>query len=142
MVGAGFIAETRARSYAAVTGYEVRIVAVVSRSRDHAVKYARAHGVPDVYENYEDVLARSDVDVVDLCVPNHLHRPMTKAAAAAGKHIICAKPLTAFGRGDVAPGTEFRTVPRGQMLRAAVESADAMVVAAERAGVRLMYAEN
>jgi predicted dehydrogenase len=56
IVGAGFIAETRARSYAAVIGHGVRVVAVVSRSRDHAVSYARAHGVPDVYDDYSEIL--------------------------------------------------------------------------------------
>jgi len=142
IVGAGFIAETRARSYAAVTGHGARIVAVVSRSRDHAVSYARAHGIPDVYDNYSEILARSDVDVVDLCVPNHLHRSMTEAAAAAGKHVICAKPLTAFDREAVPQGTDFRAVPRAEMLRVALNNADAMVAAAERAQVNLMYAEN
>jgi len=72
--------------------------------------------------------------VVDLCVPNHLHRPITEAAAAAGKHVICTKPLTAFdGPGDVG---------RGEMLQAALESARAMVDATRRAGVNLMYGEN
>jgi predicted dehydrogenase len=142
VVGAGFIAETRARAYAAVTGHDVRIVAVTSRSREHAERYARAHGVPSVCNTYEDLLARPDVDVVDLCVPNHLHRPMTEAAAAAGKHVICAKPLTSFDGAAVPEGTDFRTVSRAEMLRVAVANADAMVAAAERARVRLMYAEN
>ncbi|HYM69572.1 MAG TPA: Gfo/Idh/MocA family oxidoreductase [bacterium] len=142
MVGAGFLAETRARSYASVTGYDVRIVAVVSRSKDRAVSYARKHGVPDVCDDYDDVLGRSDVDVVDLCVPNHLHRPMAELAAAAGKHVICAKPLTAFSGDQVAPDADVRNVSRAKMLQAAVESADAMVAAAERARVHLMYAEN
>lgn len=142
IIGAGFIAETRARAYAAVTGHDVRIVAVMSRTRQHAERYARAHGVPDVYEDYAAVLARPDVDVVELCVHNHLHRSMTEQAAAAGKHIVCAKPLTAFTGEDAPKETDFRTVPRREMLRAAVKSADAMVDAAARAGVRLMYAEN
>jgi len=142
IVGAGFIAETRARSYASVTGHDVRLVAVVSRSRDRAERYARAHGVANVYDDYDAVLGRPDVDVVDLCVPNHLHRSMTELAAAAGKHVICAKPLTAFSGDDVEPHTDFRGVSRAHMLRVAVEHADAMVAATERAHVHLMYAEN
>ena len=142
MVGAGFLAETRARCYAGVTGLDARIVAVTSRSRDRADAYARKHGVPNVCGDLREMLGRADVDVVDLCVPNRLHRSMTEAAAAAGKHIVCAKPLTAFDGGTVPPDTDFRAVPRAEMLRAAVENGDAMVAAAERARVRLMYAEN
>jgi predicted dehydrogenase len=133
IVGTGFIAETRARAYAGVTGYEPRIIVAVSRTRERLEAYARRHGVPDVYTDLGPVLERSDVEVVDLCVPNHLHRPMAEQAAAAGKHVICSKPLTAVGSAEQ---------PRPQMLREASENADAMVEAAQRAGVLLMYAEN
>lgn len=142
LIGTGFIAETRARAYAGITGYEVRIAAVASRSKDRATAFARKHGVPEVYDDYREILARSDIEIIDLCVPNHLHRPMTEAAAAARKHIVCAKPLTAFDGHGVAADTDFGTIPRTRMLEVAVENADAMVGAAERAAVRLMYAEN
>jgi len=142
VIGAGFIAETRARCYATVTGYPARIVAVASRSRDRAEAYAGRYGVPDAYGDYREILARPDVDIVDLCVPNHLHRPMTEEAAAAGKHIVCAKPLTAFDGRGLAPDIDIGTTDRADMLRVAMGNADAMVASAERAGVRLMYAEN
>lgn len=142
VIGAGFIAETRARAYAGVVGYDARIVAVASRSRDKAADYARRHRVPDVYGDHREILGRSDIDIVDLCVPNHLHRPMAEEAAAAGKHVVCAKPLTAFDGGGMAADLDFRTVPRARMLDAVVANADAMIAAAARAGVHLMYAEN
>jgi predicted dehydrogenase len=41
------------------------------------------------------LLARSDIDVVDICTPQHLHRDLIQAAAAAGKHIVCEKPIAA-----------------------------------------------
>ena len=134
IIGTGFIAETRARCYAGVGGYQPRIVAAASRTRARADDYARRHGVPDVYDDYRRILDRADIDVVDLCVPNHLHRPLTEEAAAAGKHVIVSKPLTAFdGPGSVA---------RAEMLQTAVASATAMVEATQRAGVQLMYGEN
>src|SRR6266567_2904552 len=89
IVGTGFIAETRARAYAGVTGHEPRLVAAVSRTRARLDDYARRHAIDDVYTELGPVLERKDVEVVDLCVPNHLHRPMTELAAAAGKHVIC-----------------------------------------------------
>ncbi|MCA1644724.1 MAG: Gfo/Idh/MocA family oxidoreductase [Chloroflexi bacterium] len=142
IVGTGFIAETRARAYAGIPGYDVRLVAAVGRSRDRADAYARHHGITYVSTELEPVLERSDVDIVDLCVPNYLHRSMTEAAAAAGKHVICSKPLTAFDAGSLPEGAEVSQVPRAQMLQTAADNATAMVEAAQKAGVLLMYAEN
>jgi predicted dehydrogenase len=142
IVGTGFIAETRARSYAGIAGYDVRLVAAVGRSRERVDAYAQRWGIDVVSTDLAEVLQRSDVDVLDLCVPNYLHRPMTEAAAAVGKHVICAKPLTAFDAAAVADGTPVSSVPRAQMLATASENASAMVEAARRAGILLMYAEN
>ncbi|MDQ6670326.1 MAG: Gfo/Idh/MocA family oxidoreductase [Chloroflexota bacterium] len=142
IVGTGFIAETRARAYSGVTGYESRLVAAVSRTLDGAQAYAQRHGIADVYTELEPVLERSDVDVVDLCVPNYLHRPMTEASAAAGKHVICSKPLTAFDGAALAADVEASSVARTRMLQVATDNATAMLEATRRAGVQLMYAEN
>jgi predicted dehydrogenase len=142
VVGTGFIAETRARAYASVTGYEPRLVAAVSRTRERAEDYARRHGITDVYTEFERVLERPDVQVIDLCVPNYLHRPMTEQAALAGKHVICSKPLTAFDGASLGEGADVSRVPRSEMLQVAAANATAMVEATRRAGVQLMYAEN
>ena len=139
IVGTGFIAETRARAYAGIAGYAPRLAAAVGRTPEHAAAYASRHGIPDVYTDMERVLERDDIQVVDLCVPNHLHRPMTEAAAAAGKHVICSKPLTAF---DGAAHEDPSSVPRAEMLAAATDNARAMLRAADAARVKLMYAEN
>jgi predicted dehydrogenase len=114
----------------------------VSRTRERAEAYAQRHGIPDAYTDYARVLERPDVEVVDLCVPNYLHRPMTEAAAAAGKHVICSKPLTAFDGASLSDGVEASSVPRSEMLRVAADNAAAMVDATHRAGVQLMYGEN
>jgi predicted dehydrogenase len=134
IIGTGFIAETRARCYATVSGYEPRLVAAANRTVARGQAFAQRWGVPDVYDDYRRVLDRPDVDVVDLCVPNFLHQPIAEAAAQAGKHVICSKPLTAFD----GPGS----VPRAEMIASALASASAMVSATQRAGVKLMYGEN
>jgi predicted dehydrogenase len=142
IVGTGFIAETRARAYASVAGYDARLAAAVGRSAEHVAAYAERHGIDFVTTELDAVLERPEVDVVDLCVPNYLHRPMTEKAAAAGKHVICAKPLTAFDAGSVPEGAEVAAVSRADMLATAAANATAMVEAARRAGVLLMYGEN
>ena len=145
LIGAGFLAETRARCYAQVSGYKAQIVAVAARTEASAAKYAERHSVPKIFTDYHQLLALPEVDVVDLCVPNHLHRPITEAAAAAGKQIICTKPLTAYVGQDLPVGAsdeDIAGIERGHMLAVATADAQAMVEAAQQAGVHLMYGEN
>ena len=145
IVGAGFLAETRARCYGRIGGASAEIVAVASRTVDRARAYAERHRVPVVCEDLDALLARPEVDLVDLCVPNHLHRPFAEAAAAAGKHVVCTKPLSAYVGQDLpedASDEAISGVPREEMLEHAVADAQAMVDAAREAGVQLMYGEN
>jgi predicted dehydrogenase len=142
IVGAGFLSETRARCYGKLG---VPIAAVLDRTREIAAPFAERHRVPRVCAELDEFLALPEVDLVDLCVPNHLHRSMTEAAAAAGKHVICTKPLTAYVGQDLAPDAldrEISAVKRSRMLAVATADAEAMVASARAAGVRLMYGEN
>ncbi|MAE77069.1 MAG: oxidoreductase [Planctomycetes bacterium] len=143
MVGAGFLAETRARCYAQTAG--VRVAAVVARSPESADRYAARHAVPNACRELDELLSLAEIDAVDLCVPNLLHRPMAELAAAAGKHVICTKPLAAYVGQDLdasARDEEVSARDRRDMLRVAVDDAEAMVAAGSCYGVRLMYGEN
>ena len=144
IVGAGFLAETRARCYQQYRGL-ARILAVASRTEKKARAYAERHGIPEAFAGYQELLNLPEIDVVDLCIPNHLHRSATEAAAAAGKHVICTKPLTAYTGQDLPEDSNDEEVSgrdRRRMLEVATEDAQAMVEATRRAGVELMYGEN
>ncbi|MED6335946.1 MAG: Gfo/Idh/MocA family oxidoreductase [Planctomycetota bacterium] len=143
IVGSGFLAETRARCYAKA-GVGGRIVAVASRTLEGARAYAERHGVGEAFDDLDALLALDEVEVVDLCVPNLLHRPMAEAAARAKKHVVCTKPLAAYVGQDLAADVEDEAVSsrgRREMLTVAVADAQAMVDAADAAGVQLMYGE-
>lgn len=141
LIGAGFAAAQHARAYRGVRGVKVNLVAVCSRDVDRAEAFARKYGFGRAYGDYRQVMAHPGVDLVDVCVPNSLHREVVVEAALAGKDVICEKPLTAFCGEDL-DDLGGMTVPRQEMLRVALENAREMREAAERAGVRLMYAEN
>jgi predicted dehydrogenase len=117
VAGAGFIADVHLESYRRFVP-DAEVVAIYARSAEHAAPLAARHHVPRVYTDLQALLAESDCDVVDICLPNHLHAEVCLAAAAAGRHVICEKPLAVT-----------------------LEQADAMIEACARAGVWLMYAE-
>ena len=142
LIGAGFLARTRVRCYRQVAGYDVQLVAVAARSHASAQKFADAHGISQALGDYRALLAQPDIDMVDLCVPTTCTARCTEAAAQAGKQIVCTKPLTAYIGQGLAQDVPVAQMPRAEMLRVALEDADAMLDAAQRAGVQLMYGEN
>lgn len=79
----------------AIRGAELcELRAVASRRRDRAAQVAAQHEIPIAFGSYEELLADPTIDAVYLPLPNHLHAPWIMAAADAGKHILCEKPLT------------------------------------------------
>jgi predicted dehydrogenase len=117
LVGSGFIGQAHAEAFSTSSVASVR--AVASRSPDRVAAFAARWGIPAWHTDYRDLVIRPDVDVVCVGAPNFLHRDITVAAAQAGKHVICEKPLA-------------RTLAE----------ADEMIAACRGAGVKLMYAED
>jgi len=141
LVGAGFVANIHARSYQRLRDLGVSIGAVTAVPVEQAEAFAQEYKIEVVCKDFEDLLHRPEIDIVDICVPNNLHAPFTIAAAEAGKHIICEKPLTGYFGGEGAADPVGDT-PKELMLAEVVRTAEAMIAAAENNGVKLMYAEN
>jgi len=72
---------------------DARIAAVVSRSKARAREFADKHSGANAYDDYAAMLRDPAVDVVYLASPNHLHTQQAVEAAAAGKHVLCEKPM-------------------------------------------------
>lgn len=70
-----------------------QVVAVASRSMARSAEFAKQHDIPGVYDSVAALLSDPAVDVVYVSSTNELHRDQVLAAAAAGKHVLCEKPL-------------------------------------------------
>ncbi len=91
LVGLGLAAQAHIKAYASHPG--AQLAALCDLDRERAERMARKHRVPHVHTDYEQMLRRGDIDMVDITTPTHLHAPMSLAALAAGKHVLCEKPL-------------------------------------------------
>lgn len=74
---------------------DVVVAAVAARDVSRAQAFAAKHGIARVHDSYETLLADPDLDAVYNPLPNGLHGTWTRAALAAGKHVLCEKPFTA-----------------------------------------------
>jgi D-xylose 1-dehydrogenase (NADP+, D-xylono-1,5-lactone-forming) len=73
---------------------DVELLAVASRDRDAAERYAAEHGFERAHAGYDALLADRDVEAVYIPLPNSLHVEWTIRALEAGKHVLCEKPLS------------------------------------------------
>jgi myo-inositol 2-dehydrogenase / D-chiro-inositol 1-dehydrogenase len=117
LLGGGFVADIHAESYQRFVP-DAELVGVYSRSVEHARAFAHKHGITQWFTDLENAVVNTDCDVVDICLPNHLHAEVTIGAAKAGKHVIIEKPLCLT-----------------------LEEADAMMAACKAHNRKLMYAE-
>lgn len=74
---------------------EVVVAAVAARDESRGQAFAAKHGIARVHDSYEALIADPDLDAVYIPLPNALHGRWTRAALAAGKHVLCEKPFTA-----------------------------------------------
>ncbi|GIP33893.1 Gfo/Idh/MocA family protein [Paenibacillus sp. J2TS4] len=91
IVGAGVIAPFHAKAIA--SNPQAELAAIVDVEESKAKKLAEEYSVTDIYTDYEKMLQRDDIDIVSVCVPSGIHAEVTIAAAEAGKHVFCEKPL-------------------------------------------------
>jgi predicted dehydrogenase len=116
LLGSQFISTIHAESLKTVPGAE--LWAVASPSEGHAAAFAQKFAIPHAVTDYHKLLEMDEIQMVVLGVPNDLHCQITVDAAAAGKHVVCEKPLCMN-----------------------LAEADRMIQACRAAGVKLMYAE-
>ena len=91
LIGAGQIGTQHLTNYSRIP--EVKVVAVADLYPEKVEASRRNFAVADGYADYRELLARDDIDAVDVCVHNNKHAPLSIAALKAGKHVYCEKPM-------------------------------------------------
>ena len=143
MVGYAFMGAAHSQAWRTVNRVfelpaRVRMVAVCGRDATRVAAAAPRLGWDEAVTDWRALIARDDIDVIDVCTPGDSHAEITLAALAAGKHVLCEKPLTntvADARELVAAaalardsgvrsmcGFNYRRVPAVALMRRLVES--------------------
>ncbi|MBX3238354.1 MAG: Gfo/Idh/MocA family oxidoreductase [Chitinophagaceae bacterium] len=99
LVGTGFMGRTHSNGYRRVPNffpdleYTPVLKAVCSRNKEKVQAFADQWGYESIETDWKKLIARDDIDAVDICTPNDMHAEIAIAAAKAGKMILCEKPL-------------------------------------------------
>lgn len=108
MIGYGFMGRAHSNAYAKVNHffdlpYRPVLQAACARNAEAVQAFAHQWGYQSIETDWRKLIERKDIDAIDICVPNNLHCEIALAAAAAGKMILCEKPLAM----DVAEGEKM-----------------------------------
>ena len=118
LVGYGFMGRTHSNAYRRVPNffdleYTPVLQAVCARDAAKVQTFANTWGYESVETDWRKLVERKDIDAVDICTPNNLHKEIALAAAANGKMILCEKPLAM----NVAEGEEMcQAVEKAKVL--------------------------
>ena len=96
MAGSGRACELHMEAYEYVRGIDMRYKKIIAAHKEHAVAGKNRYGFEEAADTFEDLLADSEIDVIDICTPPYVHVDMIKKALLAGKYVICEKPLTGY----------------------------------------------
>lgn len=91
VLGTGGMAKNHAESFAAIPGVE--LVAGIDTRPEPLAAFCAAHGIPNAFASVDEALAWGEFDAVTNVTPDAAHFPTTMPLLAAGKHVLCEKPL-------------------------------------------------
>ncbi len=98
MIGYGFMGKAHTNAYVTANRffdleYHPVLKAICARNSEKAQAFADNWGYESIETDWRELIARADIDAIDICVPNNLHKEIAIAAATAGKMILCEKPI-------------------------------------------------
>jgi predicted dehydrogenase len=111
IIGTGFMGRVHLEAIRRL-GF-VEVAAIAGRRIDAARSMADAFHIERVESHYDRILADPEIQAIHICTPNSLHAPIARAALAAGKHVLCEKPLAMSTK----EAQEIETLARAKNLR-------------------------
>jgi predicted dehydrogenase len=105
-------------------------------------EYKERYGFLNASLDFNDLLNDPEIDVIDICTPPYAHEDMIYKALAAGKHIICEKPLSGYFGREQDEKPIGKKVSKSKMYDEVIKSIDRLRDAIEKSGKMFMYAEN
>ena len=142
IIGTGFSGHLQARSIKLAGG---TVAGVSGSSPERARQAADELRAETAYASAEDLIAADDIDVVHICAPNALHEPLAAATLAAGKHVVCEKPLAMDAAGAqrltaaAAAAGVIATVPFVYRFHPVIREAQARVASGDLGRVYLIH---
>ncbi|MCB2012470.1 MAG: Gfo/Idh/MocA family oxidoreductase, partial [Geminicoccaceae bacterium] len=102
LVGCGFMGKAHSNAWRQVgrffdIPFDIELVGLAARDAEKARAFADRWGYASLETDWRTLVERDDIDLVDICAPNHLHRDIAIAAAEAGKWVLTEKPLAMDG---------------------------------------------
>lgn len=117
IIGCGQIAQHHLAAYANIP--DAQVVACADIDESAARRSAEKFGIPNVYLTGQEMLQRDDLDAIDICMHNNLHRSGTLAALESGRHVYCEKPMA----GSYRDAQAMRDAARERGLRLHIQLA-------------------
>lgn len=142
MLGAGRATELHMNALQRYSGVPVRYCTIAARRWEQVRAAQQRYGFRKATLDYHEILADPEINVVDICTPPYMHEQMILEAMAAGKHVICEKPLSGyFGQeGDPEPIGDM--VSKAKMYESLLVSMERVREAVKKYDRKFMYAEN
>lgn len=142
MAGAGRAAELHLDALLRYYGEPICLKHIIARRFEQVNAMRDKYGFYKASLDFDDLLKDDEIDVIDICTPPYMHKEMIMKSLAAGKHVICEKPLGGyFGRtGDLEPIGD--NVSKSEMYKHVLEDIDEIKNAVKKSGKKFMYAEN
>lgn len=142
MAGAGRATELHMGAIRRFSGIPLRFKRIIARRPEQVNAAQKLYGFEEASVDFNDLLTDTEIDVIDICTPPYVHEEMIKKSLAAGKHVICEKPLSGYF------GEEHDVIPVGlnvskkvmyEKLLQSINNLKSIIEASDR---KFMYAEN
>lgn len=142
VAGAGRATELHMNALRRFSGVPVCYKHIIARRFEQVNMMKNRYGFLNSSLDFNDLLTDPEIDVIDICTPPYVHEEMIEKAMAAGKHVICEKPLSGYFGVKEDKEPIGKNVSKSHMYEAVLARLDRLRESIHQSGKKFMYAEN